>query len=77
MTIPDDEAVSTAIDQGVPLVTGANQKRPVGIAVNKLTDYILREISAGKSATDKKAVKAERSSGFWGRFFGRRVRAGG
>ncbi len=74
MTIPEDDiAVSAAIDQGVPIVTGPNKKRPVGLAITKLAETISSELSKEKTdaATNGQAEKAD-TSGLFGRLFGKR-----
>jgi len=75
-TIPDEEAiVSSAADQGVPLVMGSNQKRPVSVAISRMAETVAKNMMDGKSSVNKN--KAEESSGLFGRFFGRRQKAGG
>jgi len=74
MTIPEDDvAVSAAIDQGVPLVSGPNKKRPVSLAITKLAETISNELSKEKSdnGTNGQAEKAD-TSGLFGRLFGKR-----
>ncbi len=75
MTIPEDDlTVSTAIDQGVPVVMGAGLKRPVGMALVKLSETIANELSKEKAGTtngDGRGDKAE-SGGLFGRLFGKR-----
>lgn len=45
-TIPtDDTVVSDAIDQGQPLVSGSWRRRPVAIALEKLAQQIIEELS--------------------------------
>jgi pilus assembly protein CpaE len=73
----DDIIVNTAIDQGVPLVTGANQRQPVSVALNKLADHAVQELAAEKSAAGKTTDEPAKSAGFLGRLFGRQVKAGG
>lgn len=70
MTIPDDELlVSTAANQGVPLVTGSTQKRPVSIALSRLAEHIEREFAAEISA-DSGTSTDSKSSGILGRLLG-------
>ncbi|MCB8982764.1 MAG: response regulator [Ardenticatenaceae bacterium] len=74
MTIPEDDvAVSAAIDQGVPIVTGSNKKRPVGLAIAKLAETIDSELNKEKTdgATNGQAKKTD-TSGLFGRLFGKR-----
>ncbi|HEX6385468.1 MAG TPA: hypothetical protein VF177_12425, partial [Anaerolineae bacterium] len=77
MTIPeDDAAANAAADRGIPLVTGANQKRPVSVALTNLADHATQELVTGR-VTAGKVSSPEKSIGFFGRLFGRRARAGG
>lgn len=78
MAIPEDPvAVGTAADRGVPLVTGANQKRPVSVALAKLADHAVQDLVKGKATASRVSSQPEKSVGFFGRLFGRRVQAGG
>lgn len=77
MTIPaDDLVVSAAIDKGVPMVTGANQKHPVSVQIGKLADRVAQELGT-KSGSGKTAVEPEKPAGFLGRLFGKKANAGG
>lgn len=70
MVIPDDEAVvSGAANQGVPLVTGSNQKRPVSIALSKLADHVAQELVREASAVGQATADAK-TSGILGRLLG-------
>jgi pilus assembly protein CpaE len=73
MTIPEDDVtVSAAIDQGVPVVSGPNKKRPVGLAMVKLAETVTSQLNKEKSeGTNGEAVKAD-ASGLFGRLFGKR-----
>ncbi len=72
MAIPiDDNTVNSAIDQGVPLVTGANRRRPVSNAINKLAEQIVEDLIKGKSAKSKVEDSVEESEGFFKRLFKR------
>jgi pilus assembly protein CpaE len=75
MTIPEDDlTVSTAIDQGVPVVMGAGLKRPIGAAMVKLSEIIAKELNKEKVDTpngDGQSSKAQ-SSGLFARLFGKR-----
>jgi pilus assembly protein CpaE len=75
MVIPgDDLAVSTAADQGIPVITNAN-KQPISIALNNLAEHIVQELSAvSEKAQDGESGK---DSGLLGRLFGGRAKAGG
>ena len=78
MMIPEDTlAVNTAADRGLPLVIGANQKRPVSLALAKLADHVIQELVKGKATAGRVSSGPEKSVGFFGRLFGRRVQAGG
>ena len=78
MMIPEDgQAVNMAADRGLPLVTGANQKRPVSVALAKLADHTIQELVKGKAKAGRVSSGPEKSVGFFGRLFGRRVQAGG
>lgn len=75
--IPKDSlAVEIAADQGVPLVIGANQKRPVSLALTKLSEYVIKELVTPKSATNNNLPNAPKQSGLLGRLF-KRDSAGG
>ncbi|HID52750.1 MAG TPA: hypothetical protein EYP41_12035 [Anaerolineae bacterium] len=72
MVIPRDEmAVDIAADQGVPLVMGANQKRPVSLALVKLSDYVIKEMVASESANGNVKAEKPKQSGLLGRLFNR------
>jgi pilus assembly protein CpaE len=75
MTIPEDDlTVSTAIDQGVPVVMGAGLKRPIGAAMVKLSEIIAKELNKEKVDTtngDGQSSKTQ-SSGLFARLFGKR-----
>lgn len=79
VSIPEDPVANAAADQGVPLVTGANKKRPISMAIIKLADHIAQELTTESKREDKAAAKAENSGGFFARLFGggKRARAGG
>lgn len=75
MTIPvGDTIANAAADQGVPIVSGAGLKEPIGIALNKLADQVMRELGnkqaakngAGESDDDKA------SGSVLGKLFGRK-----
>ncbi|MCP4425558.1 MAG: response regulator/pilus assembly protein [Chloroflexi bacterium] len=71
MTIPgDDSTVNTAIDQGIPLLTGPNKRRPISLAINKLADQLVQELVDGKGASEEDD-KVQTGSLF-GRLFGKR-----
>ncbi len=71
MAIPEDAlTVSTAIDQGVPIVFGNSKKRPVSLAINKLALNVAKELSTDKSG-EEEAVAAE-TGGLFGKLFGKR-----
>lgn len=75
--IPKDSlAVEIAADQGVPLVIGANQKRPVSLALTKLSEYVIKELVTPKSAANNNLPNAPKQSGLLGRLF-KRDSAGG
>ncbi|MFQ5400324.1 MAG: response regulator [Anaerolineae bacterium] len=77
MTIPDDDVlVSTAINQGVPLVTGSNQKRAVSVALNRLADHVIQEFIDEESADERVTVDAK-SGSLLGRLLGRPLSTGG
>lgn len=72
MAIPiDDATVNNAIDQGVPLVTGSNRRRPVSNAINKLAEQVVEDLISGKSVTSKAENGAEKPDGFFKRLFKR------
>jgi pilus assembly protein CpaE len=70
MTVPEDDAlVSGAANQGVPLVTGANQRRAVSVALTKLANHVAEEMVSEPSAARQVAVEAK-ASGILGRLLG-------
>ncbi len=71
MVIPaDEETISSAVDAGVPVVVGQNQKQPVGKAMIKLADMIRRELSRdGEDNGQSEKKKKEKTGRF--RLFGR------
>ncbi len=72
MAIPDDDsAVNTAIDQGVPLLTGSNKRRPVSVAINKLADQLVQDLVGEKDMKSKPAEESQ-PGGFFSRLFGKR-----
>lgn len=78
MTIPiDDATVTMAIDQGVPLVTGANKKRPVSVALTKLADQLALEFVDGKDQASHSSQEPKMDTGLLGKIFSRRKTAGG
>lgn len=74
--IPEDIVASTAADQGVPLVTGANSKRPISQAIYKLAEHIIQELTVAKEPAGSTQPEVEQT-GLLGRLFSKRVRAGG
>lgn len=71
MTIPiDDDTVNSAIDQGIPLVTGGNRKRPVSTAIIKLSDYLINDLKSGRRSEEDNG--SDESDGFLQRLFGKR-----
>ena len=73
MAIPiDDNTVNSAIDQGIPLVTGANKRRPVSSAVIKLAEYVVEDLMSGKTEVSKSANGSDKPGGFFKRLFGKR-----
>ncbi len=77
-TIPDDEiTVSDASNQGVPMVMGEHQKKPISLAIIKVADQIAKELMEGKTPMNNNKAEPEKPSGLFGRLFSRRERAGG
>jgi pilus assembly protein CpaE len=76
-TIPEDIIANVAADQGVPLVSGANKKRPISLAIIKLSEHIVQELATGRPAHKAEISEPQQTGGLFGRLFGRRVRAGG
>ena len=77
-TIPNDEAsVNDASNQGVPIVMGEHQKKPISLAIIKLADQISKELMEGKESFGNKNDEPEKPSGLFGRLFSRREKAGG
>lgn len=77
-TIPDDEiTVTDASNQGVPMVMGEHQKKPISLAIIKIADQIAKELMEGKSPMSNNKAESEKSGGLFGRLFSRREKAGG
>lgn len=73
MAIPiDDDTVNSAIDQGVPLVTGSNKRRPVSTAIIKLAEYLVEDLRSNKAAVGESGNGSDESSGFLKRLFGKK-----
>ncbi len=73
ISIPaEDNVVNSAIDQGIPLVTGTYKKRPVSAAINKLVNHVLEDLAKNKNVEDKTAAEPKQTSGFLSRLFGRK-----
>jgi pilus assembly protein CpaE len=73
MAIPiDDDTVNAAIDQGIPLVTGGNKRRPVSAAIIKLAEHVVDDLMSGKSEAGKAENGSDESGGFFKRIFGKR-----
>ncbi len=73
MAIPEDDlTVSAAIDQGVPIVTGAAKKRPVGLSLVKLAETINQELNNEKTEKPNGQTSQEVSGGLFSRLFGKR-----
>lgn len=71
--VPDDvEAVEKAVNEGVPLVIGANRKRPVSIALGELANQIIRELGSSNGKAEKDEP-AEKNTGFLKRLLGRKT----
>ena len=72
MAVPvDDEVVSSAMDSGIPIVAGQNQKEQVSKAMIKLADMMRREL-AGNSESNGQAVKEEKKEKSRFSLFGRK-----
>ena len=73
MAIPiDDDTVNAAIDQGVPLVTGGNKRRPVSTAIIKLAEYLIEDLTSSKTAMSEAGNGSNESGGFLKRLFGKK-----
>jgi Flp pilus assembly CpaE family ATPase len=73
MAIPiDDDTVNSAIDQGIPLVTGGNKKRPVSVAIIKLAEHVIDDLMSSKSEVVKAGNGSDESGGFLKRIFGKK-----
>ncbi len=77
MDIPEDAVVSTSANQGVPLVVGANKGRPISISIMKLADHIIQEFGTEETSRKPETAEPKPATGFLGRLFSRRVKAGG
>ncbi len=72
MSIPSDEGiVNTAIDQGVPLLTGPNKRRPVSLAIGKLADQLVQDLTSRKGVINKVDNELNKPTGLLGRLFKR------
>jgi pilus assembly protein CpaE len=70
MTIPEDEvAVSAAANQGVPLVTGSTQRRPVSVALGRLAQHAVKELAEEAGVVEQAGVDSK-SGGILGRLLG-------
>lgn len=77
-TVPDDEpTVMDASNQGVPMVMGEHQKKPISLAIMKVSEQIAKELMDGKTPVGQNKTEAEKPSGLFGRLFSRREKAGG
>jgi len=77
-TIPDDEAsVSDASNKGVPIVMGEHQKKPISLSIIKLADKISKELMEGNESVSDKNDEPDKSTGLFGRLFGRGKKGGG
>ena len=77
MTIPAAEAIANAAaDQGVPIISGAGQKQPIGMALMKLADYVNQQFSeartVSKNGKGAATTENEDGGGVFKRFFGRK-----
>jgi pilus assembly protein CpaE len=73
MAIPiDDDTVNSAIDQGIPLVTGANKRRPVSAAITKLANHMVEDLMSSKTEMSKAGNGSDKSGGFFKRVFGKK-----
>lgn len=81
MSIPGaDTVANAAADQGVPLLSTAGRKQPIGAALTQLAEHVIQELEeedAATSGTDSdngdkpsQAKTAEKSGGFLSRLFG-------
>ncbi|KAA3662680.1 MAG: response regulator [Chloroflexi bacterium] len=77
VVIPEDVIANNAADQGVPLVTGETKRRPISLAIAKLADHVVQELGVEGSTHESEVPVPQQSSGFMGKLFRRRVRAGG
>lgn len=77
-TVPDDEiTVNEASNRGIPLVMGEHQKKPISLAILKVSDQIAKELMDGKAPIKNNKEEPVKSKGLFGRLFGRREKAGG
>ena len=72
MAIPEDAlTVDAAVDQGVPIVFGNSKKRPISLAINKLANTIVSELSTEKGGEDKDD-NDDAGGGLFGKLFGKK-----
>lgn len=72
MAIPEDgETVWAAVDEGVPIVVGQNQKQPVSKAMIKLADMIRRELANEEDAAEEVSVAEQKGKTGKFRLFGK------
>lgn len=74
LSIPSADAIANvAADQGVPIIMGPGQKQPVGLALNKLTDYVIEQFEQAKAVTSNgKNLPEGEDGGVFKRLFGRK-----
>lgn len=77
-TVPEDIIANSAANEGVPLVSGSHQKRPISLAISELADNLINELSESKVVeTTNKPEEKKNQRGFFGRLFNRSANAGG
>jgi pilus assembly protein CpaE len=72
MAIPEDgDTIWSAVDEGVPIVVGQNQKQPVSKAMIKLADMIRRELANEEDATEEVSIAEQKGKTGKLRLFGK------
>lgn len=68
-TVPEDPIARAAADQGIPLVTGANQKRPISLSIEQLADHVAQELAEDENDDLETADDGNKNGGLFKRLF--------
>ncbi len=74
LSIPSAETIANvAADQGVPIIIGPGQKQPIGMALTKLSEYVIEQFGEAKAVmSNGRNVPAGEEGGVFKRLFGRK-----